>query len=331
MTVRGRSGEFGLIDRLVARLEPLADGLSIGDDAAAWQPTPGRVVVATTDMLVEGIHFRLDWISPRDLGWKALAVNLSDLAAMGATPGRGLVSIALIPEQCDLAEELYEGMSELARLTGTHIVGGDTVRTPGPLVVNVVLIGEADPDRLLRRSGARPGDAVVVTGVVGASAAGLEILLAENQSTRARREAAPLISAHHHPLPQLEAGTALAANGVRCAIDVSDGVASEAWHLARASGVEIEVDVDRLPLAGEAVVLMGGARARELALTGGEDYQLLFTVPESRLGDVIAALSPHTRATVIGRVTGLARHGNVRFLDEGRAVDLAADAGYVAF
>ena len=170
-------GEFDLIDALSARLDPLGGGLGIGDDAAAWQPRPGASVVATTDMLVEGIHFRLDWTSPRDLGWKALAVNLSDLAAMGARPGRGLVSVALLPGQAELVEELYEGMSELARLTGTRIVGGDTVRTPGPLVVNVALIGEADPDRLLRRNGARPGDLLVVTGAVGASAAGLDLLL----------------------------------------------------------------------------------------------------------------------------------------------------------
>ncbi len=149
------AGEFELIDRLAARLDPLDGGVGIGDDAAAWPPTPGRLVVATTDMLVEGIHFRLDWISPRDLGWKALAVNLSDLAAMGAQPGKALVSIALLADQADLAEELYAGMAELARLTGTRIVGGDTVRTPGPLVVNVALIGEADPERLLRRDAAR--------------------------------------------------------------------------------------------------------------------------------------------------------------------------------
>jgi thiamine-monophosphate kinase len=237
----------------------------------------------------------------------------------------------MLAEQCDLVEELYDGISELARLTGTHIVGGDTVRTPGPLVLNVALIGVADPERLLRRSGARPGDLLVVTGTVGASAAGLAILLAGDPATFARPEAGPLLAAHHHPLPQLEVGAALAASGVRCAIDVSDGVASEAWHLARASGVEIEVDVDRLPLAGEAVALLGAARTRELALTGGEDYQLLFAVPESRLAAVTAALPPHTQTTVIGRVLGKATGGSARFLDEGRVVDLAAGPGYVAF
>jgi len=151
------SGEFELIASLASRLDPAADGLGIGDDAAAWMPAPGALVVATTDMLVEGVHFRLDWTSARDLGWKALAVNLSDLAAMGATPGRALVSVALLPAQTALVGEMYEGLSELARLTGTQVVGGDTVRTSGPLVVNVALIGEAEPGRLFaaRRGAAR--------------------------------------------------------------------------------------------------------------------------------------------------------------------------------
>lgn len=324
------SGEFELIERLAAHLEPFAGGIGIGDDAAAWQPTPGRVVVATTDMLVEGIHFRLDWISPRDLGWKALAVNLSDLAAMGAAPGYALVSIALLRDQAALAEEMYDGMAELARLTDTWIVGGDTVRTPGPLVVNVALVGEADPERLLRRDVARPGDVLAVTGRVGASAAGLELLLAGDRAVLARPEAQSLVAAHHRPRPQLEAGAALAAAGVRCAIDISDGVASEAWHLARESGIEIEVDVDRLPLDEDAVALLGVEEARHLALTGGEDYELLFTVPESRLAEVATALPPNTRTTAIGRATATHAGGEVRFLDAGRSINVPG-VGYVAF
>jgi len=345
----GHGGEFGLIERLAARLEPLEEGLGIGDDAAAWQPTPGRVVVATTDMLVEGIHFRLDWISPRDLGWKALAVNLSDLAAMGATPGHALVSIALLREQGDLAESIYEGMSALARETGTRIVGGDTVRSAGPLTVNVALVGEADPERLLRRSGARPGDLVVVTGTVGASAAGLELLLAADgteggaadaealvdraaaiAATAADPGTSPLIAAHHRPIPQLAVGAALAGAGVRCAIDVSDGVASEAWHLARSSGVEIEIDCGRLPLAGVAVARFGRERARDLALTGGEDYQLLFTVPEPEWPAVRAALPPAAVTTVIGRVGALRVPGRATFRDGAATLDLE-EPGYVAF
>ena len=344
--------EFGLIERLASRLEPLEGGVGIGDDAAAWQVRAGRVAVATTDMLVEGVHFRLDWISPRDLGWKSLAVNLSDLAAMGAAPGHALVSIALRPEQGPLVEEMYEGMAALARETGTRIVGGDTVRSPGPLVINVALVGEADPERLLRRSAARPGDLVVVTGIVGASAAGLELLLAggsdghvlaggsdghllaggPDDHSPAGDPGGPegLIAAHHRPTAQLEVGAALAAAGVHCAIDISDGVASEAWHLARSSHVAIDVDCERLPLAAAAVELFGERRATTLALTGGEDYQLLFTVPEADWPRVRNALPPGTRTTVIGRVTADHPTGDVSFRSGAATLDLAA-TGYVAF
>jgi thiamine-monophosphate kinase len=324
------SGEFELIASLATRLDPAADGLGIGDDAAVWSPTPGALVVATTDMLVEGVHFRLDWTSPRDLGWKALAVNLSDLAAMGAAPGRALISVALLPGQTALVGEMYEGLSELARLTGTRVVGGDTVRTSGPLVVNVALIGEAEPGRLLRRDGALPGDLLALTGAVGASAAGLALLLDGDRDRLSRPEAAPLLAAHHRPSPRLAAGRTLAALGLRCAIDVSDGVASEASHLARASGVAIRLDADRLPLAAGAVALFGDAKARDLALLGGEDYQLLFTVPEARLADVKAALGEEDRPIVVGRVTGLHRGGRVELTQDGRVVE-SAPSGYVAF
>jgi len=324
------SGEFELIASLASRLDPAADGLGIGDDAAAWTPSAGALVVATTDMLVVGVHFRLDWTSPRDLGWKALAVNLSDLAAMGAAPGRALISVALLPGQTALVGEMYEGLSELARLTGTTVVGGDTVHTSGPLVVNVALIGEAEPGRLLRRDGALPGDLLALTGAVGASAAGLALLLDGDRDRLSRPEAAPLLTAHHRPSPRLAAGRILAALGLRCAIDVSDGVASEAWHLARASGVAIHLDADRLVLAAAAVALFGDARARDLALSGGEDYQLLFTVPEARLAEVTAALAEEDRPTVIGRVTGLHRGGRVELSQGGRVVE-SAPSGYVAF
>lgn len=327
-------GEFELIAALAKRLDPAgraaghADGLGIGDDAAAWSPAPGALVVATTDMLVEGVHFRLDWTTPQDLGWKALAVNLSDLAAMGAVPGRALVSVALLPEQAPIVEAMYEGIGELGRLTGTRVVGGDTVRSSGPLVVNIALIGEARPGLLLRRAAAMPGDLLVVTGSVGASAAGLSLLQEGDPQRLAAPEAAKLLKAHHRPWPRLDAGRNLSALGLHCAIDISDGVASEAWHLARASGVAIEVDVDRLPLEPAAVAMLGEARARQLALSGGEDYELLFTVPESRAPEVIAALEEADTAAVVGRVTGFHAGGHVELL--GGAV-APGRPGYVAF
>ena len=324
----GGLGEFELIDALVARLDPAADGLGIGDDAAAWEATPGKLVVATTDMLVQDVHFRLDWTSARDLGWKALAVNLSDLAAMGAEPGRALVSVALLAEQAGLVQEMYEGLAELARSSGTSVVGGDTVRTSGPLVVNVAIVGEVEPGRLLRRDAAVPGDLVLVTGCVGASAAGLELLLDGDAERLSTPEAGQLLVAHHRPQPRLTAGRAIARLGLRCAIDISDGVASEAWHLARASGVEIRLEPGLLPLHHAAVSMLGEARARGLALSGGEDYQLLFTAPEDRLREIVEAMAPEGPVTVVGRVTGRYEGGRVELI--GDAVD-AHRTGYVAF
>jgi thiamine-monophosphate kinase len=320
-------GEFELIEELARHLDPVLEGLGIGDDAAAWTPTAGMMAVATTDMLVEGIHFRLDWTSPRDLGWKALAVNLSDLAAMGARPGHALISLALRPDQAALAEEMYDGVRELAAMTGTQIVGGDTVGTPGPLVINVALVGEAAPERLLRRDGAEPDDFLVLTGPVGLSAAGLELLYG---GAAIAPEAAPLLAAHLRPVPRIEAGVALAEIGLRCAIDVSDGLVSEARHIARSSGVAVEIDADALPLAAEAVEMLGLERARSLALSGGEDYELLFAVPPARLEEAMAALRPACEPVVVGRVAGRRPGGSVTVTLDGRAVD-STPAGYTAF
>jgi thiamine-monophosphate kinase len=321
-------GELELIERLAAIFGSPPDGLGIGDDAATWAARPGTVQVATTDMLVEGIHFRLDWTSPGDLGWKALAANLSDLAAMGATPGRALVSVAVDPARRGLVLEVARGLQPLAEQTGTWVVGGDTVRSPGPLVINVALVGDADPARLLRRDAARPGDLVAVTGRLGASAAGLALL------ADGRRHfdpaAAALLAAHHRPHPRLAAGRLLAAGGVRCAIDISDGLASEALRLAVASGVGIEIDAGRVPLEPAAVHLFGEPRSRELALTGGEDYELVFTVAPQLVDALASALASDGGMTIVGTVTDPVPAGTARFVQDGRRLDLA-EPGYVAF
>lgn len=321
-------GEFELIARLAALFGAPADGLGIGDDAATWTPAAGTVAVATTDMLIEGIHFRLDWTSPGDLGWKALAVNLSDLAAMGATPGRALISIGVDAARRGLVLEVARGLQSLAEQTGTRVVGGDTVRSPGPLVVNVALVGEADPEGVLRRDAARSGDLVAVTGRLGASAAGLALLSTDRGALDPG--AAPLLAAHHRPWPRLAAGSLLASHGVRCAIDISDGLASEALHLARASRVGIEIDVGRVPLEPAAVGLLGERRSRELALTGGEDYELLFTFDPRLVDDLASALAVDGGLTVLGEVTDTVAAGTVRFIEAGQPIELP-QKGYVAF
>ncbi len=321
-------GELELIERLAALFGSPPEGLGIGDDAATWAATPGTTQVATTDMLVEGIHFRLDWTTPEDLGWKALAVNLSDLAAMGATPGRALVSIAVDPARRGLVLEVARGLQSLAEQTGTWVVGGDTVRSSGPLVINVALVGEADPARILRRDAARPGDLVAVTGHLGASAAALTLL--SDGRGPLDPAAAPLLAAHHRPHARLAAGRLLASGDVRCAIDISDGLASEALRLAAASGVGIEIDAGRVPLDPAAVRMFGERRSRELALTGGEDYELLFTVAPALADALASALAVDGGMTILGAVTDRVPAGSARFVQDGRPLELA-EPGYVAF
>ena len=322
------TGEFELIARLATIFGTPSDGLGIGDDAATWPAAGNTVAVATTDMLVEGIHFRLDWTSAADLGWKALAVNLSDLAAMGARPGRALVSVAVDAARRALVVEVARGLQSLADRTGTQVVGGDTVRSPGPLVINVALVGEADQARLLRRDTARVGDLVAVTGTLGAASAGLALLTERGPHLEAALD--PLVGALHRPVPRLAAGAILARLGVRCAIDVSDGLASETHHLARASGVGIEIDVDRLPLAPAAVQALGSQRAIAGALSGGEDYELLFTFDPGLLDELAAAIGIDGGMTVVGTVTGMMKAGIARFVRAGREIDLR-ETGYVAF
>ena len=327
--VTGGPDEFALINRLASLLDKPAHGIGIGDDAATWSPTPGTVTVATTDMLVEGTHFRLDWTTPEDLGWKAMAVNLSDIVAMGATPRHALVSIALRPDQAGIAIEIYKGIASHARASRTFVIGGDTVRTDGPLTINVTLLGEADQARLLRRAGARPGDVLAITGTVGGSAAGLALLNGE-PTTDNQDMCRRLLNAHHRPAPRLHAGPALASIGVGCGIDISDGVASEAGHLALASNVSIVIDVDAVPLHPDAIAMFGLERARSLGLTGGEDYELLVALPPSLLDRARDAIATETTLTVIGRVVQDHQGGLVTVTSGGSPFTLGA-GGYVAF
>lgn len=272
-------GEFGLIDRIKAGT--IADAGSvvagIGDDAAAFWPAPGRLQLLTADMLVESIHFDLRWISPWQLGYKSLAVNISDIAAMGGTPRQAAVSLALPPAaEVEFVLELYEGMKAIGREYGVNIIGGDTVSSPGPLLINVTLTGDVAPGSMVRRSGAQPGDLVLVTGCLGDSAAGLAWLLAGNPAD----QAPSLVAAHLTPKPQVLLGQAAAAAGATAMDDISDGLASESNEIAAASKTGLILYTDKLPLS-DALRQFAGAdeSCLEYALYGGEDYQLLFTMP----------------------------------------------------
>jgi thiamine-monophosphate kinase len=236
-----------------------------GDDAAVVRAAP--LAVTSIDTVVEGTHFRLSTHSAADVGWKALAGALSDLAAMGARSGEAYVSLVLSPG-FDGALELVDAMEELAAECETTIAGGDVVSGPA-LTVTVAVTGWADEEsELAGRDGARPGDLIAVTGVLGGSEAGRLLL------ERGAREPAELVERHLRPRPRLRQGRALAAAGVSAMIDLSDGLATDARHVAERSGVELRVELERLPLAR-------GVTA-EAAAAGGDDYELLVTVPPER-------------------------------------------------
>lgn len=276
-------GEWGLIAAVKARFGALPEGwVGIGDDTAVGQVTPGRRVLTTVDLLVEDVHFRRA-ADPRDVGWKSLAVNLSDIAAMGGQPLWAVLGLAL-PADLPRAwiEGFYDGLAELASNTGTRIVGGDTVRSPGGMTMSITVVGEVE--RPLLRTGMRPGDWLFATSPAGRSAAGLWV-----QENPGRVEASSLDrvyvkaarEAHMRPVPQLEAAKAIQRSGLRVALlDDSDGLGRSALLLAEANGLDVRLEVLRLPLdaATRAVAELAGVDPVQWALFGGEDYHLVGAV-----------------------------------------------------
>jgi thiamine-monophosphate kinase len=323
-------GEFGLIERLRAALPPAADArllLGIGDDAAAWR-SGGGCTLATTDTMVAGVHFLPGRVAWRDVGWKALAVNVSDIAAMGGTPAFALVTLCLPPDaRVEDIDALYAGLGACAEAYGVTIAGGDIVTAP-VFAVTIALAGDAVLDAdgapaLLRRDRARPGDAIAVTGALGGSAGGLRALL---EDAAALPESAPLIERHMRPRPRVDAGHAAIAAGVRCGIDISDGLAQDLGHVCRASGVDAELWLPRVPL-DPALVARYAADALGMAASGGEDYELILIASEALIRDAEAALG--APLTVVGRIVEGA--GVVHALDaQGREVPVTAGWDHLA-
>lgn len=275
-------GEFGFIDRIRQQGLIRPDGVfkGIGDDAAAFWSDGEKLTLVTTDLLVERIHFMRDAASAFSLGWKSMAVNFSDIAAMGGTAREAFVSIA-IPETCSLEylDELYQGMHDVCTRFEVNILGGDTTGSKQDLIINVALTGEVAEAEILCRDGARPGDLICCIGDLGNSRAGLHLIV--NELSRSSPEFEALYQAHVAPWPRLSEGRFLAAfKEVTAAIDVSDGLSSDLGHICTASrtGARVHASSLRISPALEAFCGQYGFDAVEWALSGGEDYALLFTV-----------------------------------------------------
>lgn len=302
-------GEFGLIDRIrnLFPQSPPSVVVGIGDDVAVLRTSTGRLLLATCDCQIEGVHFTLPAVPARLLGRRAAAVNLSDIAAMGGIPLWALVSL-MVPESTAVTavEEIYRGFGEALNRAGAVLVGGNTARHPERLVIDVTLLGEVEPDRMILRSGARTGDLIVVTGTLGGSRSGLECLLEKVSAVdEAARTAA--VQRYRAPEPRLREGRALAASGwVRAMIDVSDGLMGDLGHLCRASRVGAVLYAEAVPVdpACEAVARAVGRDPLEWALYGGEDYELLAAVDPVGFPEIRRALhdAGATACQVIGRI-----------------------------
>jgi thiamine-monophosphate kinase len=323
-------GEFGLIDVLAELVE--AEGkqgeawqnlyLGIGDDAAAWRCSNGYQL-ATIDALVQDVHFKLSLTSWEDLGWKSLAVNISDIAAMGGSPRYALISLALPPET-EVADIVYfyQGMLSLAREFDVAIVGGNISRSP-IVVINIAVYGDVPgpTPRLLTRSAVELGDKVAVTGNLGTSAAGLEMLLQglhydiDTESTLKR--------AFLKPVPRVKEGRILASSGVRAGIDISDGLVSDLTHICQASALGARIQTEKVPVA-DCVRTHFPGTALQKALSGGEDYELLFTAPRAVIENVSSLLEPvGCPVTVIGEMVADTEAKVVLLDSDGRSVRLA--------
>jgi thiamine-monophosphate kinase len=287
-------GEFELLALLRERLPPAGSQVRLGSGDDAAVTVPGGAVATSVDALVEGVHFRRETASLRQIGRKAISTALSDLAAMGAAPGEAYVWLGA-PEDMDEAEllEVGEGLAAVASETGTTVAGGDLTRAP-VLSLAVTVTGHApNPDDFVTRAGARPGDVLVVTGELGAAAAGLVLIERPSAQSLDVRAADTLRARQLDPTPRLAAGRALAAAGATAMIDVSDGLAGDAGHIAAASGALLLIDADALPIApGVAAVAAATDRdPLELAASGGEDYELLAALPPGAFAAAQEALA----------------------------------------
>lgn len=300
-------GEFGLIERIRGRRTTYDENvvIGIGDDCAILRR--GTVLeVLTTDCLVKGTHYEDDWLGMKDVGWKALAVNVSDVAAVGGTPKHALVTLFLSDGMTTAdIDDLYDGLEECGEKTGVSVVGGDIVKTCGPFAVSVTLSGTCERDEVVLRSGARPDDIIVVTGTLGEASLGLRclkdrVLCVEGGSL------CNAVKKFQRPVPRIDESQSIV-HELRPSsmIDISDGLLSDMWHILESSKVGAVLDADSIPIAEGVTEFFEGDREEALswAVRGGEEYELLFTMAgrhEAKMPELSKALG--TRLTRIGKI-----------------------------
>ena len=311
-------GERGLVQRIRERFPAPSSLLpvGIGDDAAVAVPEQRAVQVLTTDAMVEGVHFTRRLSSLEDVGYRALAVNVSDVAAMGATPKLALLSL-ILPEGLTVGDfdDLLDGFAAMAGEAGVALAGGNITRSPGPLIVDVTVVGSVHPRKVVTRAGGRAGDLLFVTGAIGAARAGLEFLQAADGNpqgpVRTGQHAPPgepglleCAARYRRPVPRVRIGTLLGRTGTASAcMDLSDGLADAVRQLAESSGAGARIDAAALPIPAAARTWFGrrGADPVTAAMTGGDDYELLFAVPPRRQGRLRTLVS-QARGVPITRI-----------------------------
>jgi thiamine-monophosphate kinase len=332
-------GERGLIDRIRARFGSPRPELivGIGDDAAVAAPVRGALEVFTTDALVEGVHFSPAYSSYEDVGFKALAVNVSDIAAMGGTPRLALLSL-VIPERLSLADidAVLDGFAVMAAEARVSVAGGNLARSPvdrdeaGVLVIDVTVVGWVRPRKILTRSAGRPGDALYVTGTIGAAAAGLDCLKTQSREARDPR-LAECVARHRRPIPRTRLGQLLGRNAAATTcMDLSDGLADAVTQIALASGTGALIDADVLPIhpAASEWFSTRGTDPVTASISGGDDYELLVGVPPKRRGRLRHVLQ-QSRGVPLTRIGELTEDPSIVLKRDGRRERLPP--GYVHF
>jgi thiamine-monophosphate kinase len=327
------AGERAIVERIRRRLPPAPASLlvGIGDDAAVAAPDRGALQVLTTDALVEGVHFDRRLSAPADIGFKSLAVNVSDVASMGGAARFALLSLMLPADTpVDDVDGLLDGLLEMAAAENIALAGGNLTRSPGPLIVDVTVVGSVKPRKVLTRAGGRAGDALYVTGSLGAAATGLEWLRANHAAPLpGDPELAACVTRYRRPEPRARIGALLGRNRAASAcMDTSDGLADAITQICGASGTGATIDAALLPIHPAARQWFAASDAVRAALAGGDDYELLFAVPRRARGRIRGVIR-EARGVAVTRIGELTADGTIVVTRDGRTEPLPD--GFVHF